>query len=236
MRQLRPTISLFCILLLYATAGWSAHITDRLVAGLYSEPDITGDPIKALTSGTPLQIVERKKAFSKVRLGDNTEGWVENRYITNEKPARVMLLELQAKNSDLQNQLLAAEAKLKEGSAEVTGKQAPQKRVDSEVAGLKQELSDVHSKAQTLKQQLQGAHAEAAKAEGEIEALKERLAAAAEQKKHPEEETQQQFSSNLPTLTLWYYLAIALLLMLSFIGGILFRNHRLSKRYGGFRI
>ncbi len=69
MKQTPLTIALLCALLLSATTVQGAFITDRLVAGLYSEPDITNRAIKALTSGTPLHIIERKKPFPKYVSG-----------------------------------------------------------------------------------------------------------------------------------------------------------------------
>ncbi|MES9856913.1 MAG: TIGR04211 family SH3 domain-containing protein [Sedimenticola sp.] len=277
MKHLRHTISLLCILLLYVTAGWSAHITDRLVAGLYSEPDTIKGPIKALTSGTPLQVLERKEAFSNVRLGDNTEGWVQNRYITEEKPARVMLLELQAKNSDLQNKLLSIEAKIEAGPAPAAATEASQESVKTEIATLKQQLSESNREVEALKQQRSETKSEVEALEeqqsdtksevvaleeqrsdtkSKVEALEEQLAEAlrgeAEATHEAEtlqqrlesseageslaERAKQQLLNTAQALTLWHYLAAVLLLPLSFISGILFKNYRLSKRYGGFRI
>ncbi len=263
MKHLRHTISLLCILLLYVTAGWSAHITDRLVAGLYSEPDTIKGPIKALTSGTPLQVLERKEAFSNVRLGDNTEGWVQNRYITEEKPARVMLLELQAKNSDLQNKLLSIEAKIEDGPALAAATEASQESVKTEISTLKQQLSesnrevealeeqqsdtksevvaleeqrsDTKSKVEALEEQLAEALRGEAEATHEAETLQQRLESS-EAGESLAERAKQQLLNTAQALTLWHYLAAVLLLPLSFISGILFKNYRLSKRYGGFRI
>lgn len=97
--MIRPLLAL--LLLLAAQPGFGVYITDKLLAGFYAEPDAETQPLRALTSGTPMEILERQGAFSRVRLGDNSEGWVENRFITAEKPAKVRLLELQAKNAEL---------------------------------------------------------------------------------------------------------------------------------------
>lgn len=75
----------------------AAHITDKLVVGLYSTPANDGSPVTLLSSGTPLEVLERGRGFVRVRLADASEGWVESDYVTDEKPARAMLLETQAR-------------------------------------------------------------------------------------------------------------------------------------------
>lgn len=231
MKQLLWHYSLACCLLLVAATGQAAYITDRLVAGLYSEADITTDPIKALASGTPLQIIERQKGYSKVRLGDNTEGWVENRYINEEKPARVMLLELQAKNSDLHNQLITARADLKQEAKAHTDSQPDTADQRGAEPQLEEQLSRAQGNIQSLQQQLQGAEQTATESAQLIESLQQQLS---ELKAHPEEPIGPATQS--VELTYWHYLAIALLLLLSFIGGILFKKRRISRRYGGLRV
>jgi len=103
---------LFSLLLLTVSTAQGAHITDQVLAGLYAEPSLEDGPLKALPSGTPLEVLEVQQAFTRVRLGDNTEGWVESRYITNKTPAKVQLLELQAKSTIQAQQLRQAEARL----------------------------------------------------------------------------------------------------------------------------
>ncbi len=130
------------VLLLAMTSVQAAHITDKLLVGLYAQPKSGIQPSKVLPSGTPLEVLERKDAYSKVRLGDGKEGWVKSVYISNEKPARAMLLELQAKTSTLQNKLRDAENRLKSNqpaSAQVQSEQL--KNVEQELTQAKQKLA-----------------------------------------------------------------------------------------------
>ncbi|MES9904899.1 MAG: TIGR04211 family SH3 domain-containing protein [Sedimenticola sp.] len=229
MKQTPLTIALLCALLLSATTVQGAFITDRLVAGLYSEPDITNRAIKALTSGTPLHIIERKKAFSKVRLGDNTEGWVENRYISKEKPARVMLLELQAQKSELQNKLQAGRAKT-DSATDSTAKAAAAE-TDAALAAANEALSSARSEMQALEQQLREARTSTAEAKSESAELKQHLSNA--------KSAAAPMGEEMPPLIdapLWHYLAAAILLLLGFIGGTLRQKRKFSKRFGGFRV
>ncbi len=110
MRTARAGLFLLGVLIL-APAARAAHITDKMAVGLY---DSLGDetPGRVLTSGTPLEILDRGGRLCKVRLGDGDGGWLECRYITDEKPARVMLLEAQARASQLWDQVAGLKQQL----------------------------------------------------------------------------------------------------------------------------
>jgi len=126
------------VFMLLVTIGsvQAAYITDKLLVGFYAKPNASAQPTKVLPSSTPMEVLGKKDAFSKVRLGDGKEGWVKTIYISTEKPARAMLLELQAKSSAIQNKLLQAQKALKAAKA---GGAAP---ADSKaVAKLQQELA-----------------------------------------------------------------------------------------------
>jgi SH3 domain protein len=107
------------VFMLLVTIGsvQAAYITDKLLVGFYAKPEAKSQPVKVLPSSTPMEVLGTKDAFSKVRLGDGKEGWVKSIYISTEKPARAMLLELQAKSSTIQNKLRAAEKALKAAKA-----------------------------------------------------------------------------------------------------------------------
>ena len=97
-----------CLLLsggvILAGGAGATHITDKLAVGLL---EARGDeiPKRVLISGTPLEMLERQDNFCRVRLGDGESGWLECRYLTDEKPARVMLVESQARAGQLWDQV-----------------------------------------------------------------------------------------------------------------------------------
>ncbi len=112
---MKPVVKPFLLLLLVALPLQAAHITDELLVGLYPRAESTfSDPIKNLTSGTPVEELKTAGAFTQVRLGNGQVGWVKSVYITQEKPAKAKLLEMQAKLGDLQQQLRDTESELKE--------------------------------------------------------------------------------------------------------------------------
>ena len=263
-RSRRYPLVILILLLAFAPAQ-AARITDKLLAGFYSKPDTSSQPIKVLPSDTPLERLERSGDLTRVRLGDGSEGWVESRFITDEKPARIMLLELQVKNSELQQQLREAEKQLSQGAT--NGKAGS----DPAIADLKRQLADIQAERDALKQALAEAASAApatSDAEPENAALQARIAeleqslSAAQKESKPTpplaDETAElaglrqrlaqiavlagdpaaapPVEPESPGFTAWHLPLLGLALLLSFIGGIAFKNHRLAKRYGGFRL
>lgn len=235
-------------------AAGAARITDKLLAGLYETPDISGTPLRVLPSDTPLEVLEETEDFSRVRLGDGTEGWVESRFITDEKPARIMLLELQAKNSQILQQLRDAERQLKAlGGEPAEGSETSDPQLDL----LKRQLAEARAEIEVLQGELARAPGATDDAQQEqIASLEQALAEAQGVPPANEQVTQLQQrlaqiaalagtaeSDQPPTTELdgfrlkaWHLAALAMALLLSFIGGVAFKNYRLAKRYGGFRL
>lgn len=212
------------ILLLIAPHGGAAYITDKLLAGFYASPDPTSQPLRALPSGTPMEVLEEKGNFSRVRLGDNGQGWVETRFITQEKPVKMMLLELQAKyatlkrqeNGNGQTKTQPDDSSTKpvpnESEQSQAGTQTPastnsaDRPLVREDAGLdQQQLREQNRMLQERMQQIRRLVSDAPAAEVEVPA-----------------ETPQT----------WRYMLVMLGMLLSFIAGIAFKNYRIARRAG----
>jgi hypothetical protein len=71
-----------------------------MAVGLYLSPEDDA-PARVLISGTPVEILDRSGALCRVSLSDGDAGWLECRYLTDEKPARAMLVEAQARIGSL---------------------------------------------------------------------------------------------------------------------------------------
>lgn len=234
-----------------------ARITDKLLAGLYPEPDNSAQPTRVLPSDTPLERLEKQGDFTRVRLGDGNEGWVESRFITDEKPARIMLLELQAKNSQLQQQLRDAERQLSAQGEGQAGGGAD--RNDSELNTLKQQLADARAENTLLKTSPptdNGAGTDTAALTRQIAELERQLAAAAatpelESLRQANRELEQRLeqiarlaaageaaaaSESPGRFQAWELPLLLLAMLFSFIGGVAFKNYRLARRYGGLRV
>ncbi len=183
------------LLLLLASPLSAAYITDKLLAGVYESPEASARPLQVLPSGTPVELLKTEGIFSKIRLPDRKEGWVESRYLSEEKPTQVMLLELQAKMGELRHKLQQAETTLEQSNKE-----------SSDQVATRQKLAEAEQQVNKLVQSLYESEAR----------LTER--------------------QSLLALPLWLLPTAGLLLLLGFISGVIFRNHRLRKRLGGLRL
>lgn len=241
----------------------AAHITDKLLAGLYPSPSTEGQPLRVLPSGTPLDVIEKSEIFTKVRLGDNSEGWIENQFITDEKPARVMLLELQVKNNQLQQQVRKLE---KQSATQGSGTDSSKDHTDAEIEELKLQLADARGELAALKSAPKNSPSLESGLEAnqlEIAKLKDALNKAEQQLKSPENSALEIENSELkkrisvaaaalginpkgsppPVESIitegykpWHFALAAFALLISFAGGVAYKNHRLAQRYGGFRV
>ena len=200
---------------------------------------------------------------------------MESRFITDEKPARIMLLELQVKNSGLQQKLREANKELQALGQATSGTANP--LPDPEIAELKRQLADAKAEIELLKREalpaasppqeetsaLKQQISELQKAldEAEKSALKAREQQTEDARLLALQQTNQQLQQQLDQiakivgaahstaeaaplsaesagirLNAWHLPVLLLALLFSFIGGIAFKNYRLAKRYGGFRI
>lgn len=226
----------FCLLLFLAlpTLAVAAHITDKLVVGLYPQAAAEGTPLQLLSSGTPLEVLQREQGFVEVRLADDTQGWVEADYITDEKPAKAMLLETQARLRQMGLELAALRAAA-EGNAAPAAVSLPPSAREAE---LQRALDTAEKRVAVLEQQVQSeavdvdAQQRLDALEAEVRSALETLAAAqglALQDAEP--------ATARDTFTRYRPWIIGLVaLALGFAAGIAFIDHRIRKRYGGFRI
>ena len=234
----RPPLYLLPILLVLAGAAAAAHITDKLVVGIYAEPLAEGQPLQLLSSGTPLEVLQRKQGFIEVRLADDQRGWVEARYVTDEKPAKAMLLETQLKLRKLTGELQALKAGT--GSAPpAEGVPAPDEQAPgAREAELEHALATAESRIGELERKAL-AQSQAGAAQSELDSLREQVNKATQiladvqglRLSHVDSEAQK---GPLERYMNWIIGLAAL--VLGFGLGIALIDYRIRKRYGGFRI
>lgn len=230
--MIRLTHALILLLALAPGQGTAAHITDKLVVALYPAPEAEGPPLQLLSSGTPLEVLDRRSGFAQVRLGDDTTGWVEASYVTEEKPAKAMLLETQAKLRQMGLEL----AKLRsestgeggQGSAPAAGVSADLHAARERIAELEAALDDTRMEGQAQEQ--------LAVVNDEVRIALDRLAATQGLTLAPGSGPRDVESDDQGWSTLMPWVVAIGMLLLGFAGGIAFIDHRIRRRHGGFRI
>ena len=236
-----PRFAPLLLTLLLVGAAQGAHITDKLVVGVYSEPKAEGTPLRLIASGTPLEVLKRGQGFSEVRLADETRGWVESSYITEEKPAKAMLLETQAKLRQMGMELAGLREKVAadgEAPGSTPASAASSAAPTAREAQLRKSLQQAEQRIADLEQELAEVPRDQA-ARAELETLRLRTAEAV----HLLADAQGlQLSAGVapspPGLLQRYrgWIIGGGALLLGFGAGIAFIDYRIRKRYGGFRI
>lgn len=226
-----------CLLLLcLPTLAVAAHVTDKLVVGLYDEAGAQGTPLRLLSSGTPLEVLNRQDDWVEVRVADDARGWLEARYVTDEKPARAMLLETQARlrQSGIE---LAALRETCSGAQDASAGADDAAVANAQQAAFSADPAAAGAQAADLERGCVASAADPA-AEAELSALRDhtdqalRILAAA-RGITLEAPQPQPLRGWIERYQVWIIGAAALLL--GFAAGIAFVDHRIRRRYGGFR-
>ncbi len=99
---------LLCLLLLCLPAigvAQTVYVTDNLRLGIHQAADTSDRAFRMLESGQALEIITRDRNYAHVRLPDGTEGYVKAAYLVDDKPAKLIVSEVQSANADLENRL-----------------------------------------------------------------------------------------------------------------------------------
>lgn len=143
----------------------AAFITDKIVAEVRTERFDQGAILKKLSSGASVEVLMSDGKYTRVRTTDNITGWVNSRFLTNEKPNQLEHLELLSKIKATEEKLRTAEEKL--ASAPTTGPGINSEEIET----LKKQAKD----AQWMKAEMQKARNRAEKAEKAEKKLKAEL-------------------------------------------------------------
>ncbi|CAN5135365.1 hypothetical protein BH24PSE2_BH24PSE2_04180 [soil metagenome] len=99
------------------------YVTDILRLGLYAQAETDGKPVRYLTSGTALEMLERRGNTARVRAPDGAEGWVRATYLVDEQPARFRLAQLESSHTALADELAGTRRELAAAQDTVTSLQ-----------------------------------------------------------------------------------------------------------------
>ena len=90
------------------------YVTDLLHLNLFELPQSQGKSLKTVKSGEALTIIEQIPGYSKVKTRDNIIGWTKSAYLVTDKPARLIVAEMEKKMTRLQKKTDTAIKKMKQ--------------------------------------------------------------------------------------------------------------------------
>lgn len=158
------------VLLLLGLSGLAAaetvYVMDKAQAGLRTLPNKEMLPLKTVSSGAALEVLEREPNFIRVRDADGAEGWVEANLLSAELPAagqgegqkaliaslngqltkvRASLAQETAKNADLAQKLAEKTAQIEKYAAENTQRATAVLPTDAAPAATNEQNDDTWS-------------------------------------------------------------------------------------------
>jgi SH3 domain protein len=216
----------FVIYVLATGPALAAHVTDKLLAGMYPAPKSQGKPLKLLSSGTPVEVLERGEVFHKVRIEDGAEGWVNSAYLTDETPARSLLVEAQSRIAELEQRLTEASSAVVEcpdspsspaqEASVAEAVDAPAMTTVPEVSAT--DCSEITDELAALERKV----IQAADLLGGVSAAPAKVDVGG-----------RNFSDWRAN---WHWYAIPVALLAGLVLGIAWMDHRARQRYGGVRV
>lgn len=103
--MLRLAYTLFFLLLFSVTAVAEViYVHDERRLGVRPNANSTDAPLEVVSTGDRMELLGRSGDFVRVRTATGTEGWVNASFVSEDKPARVLLMELQQEHEILQQQ------------------------------------------------------------------------------------------------------------------------------------
>jgi SH3 domain protein len=155
MKKFRLVFFVILGLFLMGQTSWAkkAYVTDSLEITFRTGPSTENKIITFLRSGQPLDVLESREDWSRVRLIgpelDHTDGWVLSRYLSTQVPWEIQAVSLKKENARLQEELGRIKEQWRKAvqeekgfSEELKGNQEALQRVQNAYEALKHEAAD----------------------------------------------------------------------------------------------
>ena len=148
---MRFIIGLMVLICLPAAAyAQTAYVTDNLRLGLHQAEDTSDRAFRMLESGQTVEILSRNRNYAQVRLPEGTVGYGKVAYLVDEKPAKLIVNEVQAENAQLQDRLAELNAAFSQPAATITSLEQKVAETETALADAASRNAELESRNQTL--------------------------------------------------------------------------------------
>ena len=119
MKLMSAILSGILVLLLFSPAdAVTMYVTDKIEIMMRRGASTEYKIIKKLLSGDPVDVLETQGSWTRIRIQDGMEGWVNTQFLTEQKPKEVELGYLQAEKEKLSNEVNSLSEKNKKLEAD----------------------------------------------------------------------------------------------------------------------
>lgn len=120
----------------------TVYVGDSLRVGVRAEPNNGVAPHGVVITGMQLEVLERANGFIKIRNASGVEGWIKNSYVTTEKPAKLVLADVQAEQATLQTRLAKQDKLLKDATAKTMAMSSELEKLKTVNTQLREQLAE----------------------------------------------------------------------------------------------
>lgn len=151
------TLSLALAVFASCQPAWAkkAFISDSITIPLYREPDIAKGILVKLRSGQPLETLETRDEWTRVRIlggeGEGLQGWTLTRYLSGQQPWEKRFSFLKEENLKLKAKLNTMEAELNDLSLKKLSLKKELRELSNTLELLKREYSELEGGAEGYK-------------------------------------------------------------------------------------
>lgn len=131
-----------------------AYVTDQLRLGVHQAADTSDRPFTNVSSGDRVEVREETQYYALVTIPDGREGWVKKNYLLPDKPAVLMLAELEKARDDALSELEALKTSLADREARVSSIEQQIVEREEETKAEQQELVDLREERLRLMSKL----------------------------------------------------------------------------------
>jgi len=155
MKKFRPVFFVIFVIMglcLTGQASWAtkAYVTDSLEITFRTGPSIENKIITFLRSGQPLEVLESRDDWSRVRItgpeAGYMEGWVLSRYLSTQQPWEIQAISLKKENARLKEELGRIKEQWRKADQEEKG-------ISEELKGNVEALHRIQDAYETLKRE-----------------------------------------------------------------------------------
>ncbi|MFB3088938.1 MAG: TIGR04211 family SH3 domain-containing protein [Acidiferrobacterales bacterium] len=157
----------------------TAYVSDKVFIDLRGGPHYESPVVHKILAGTALEVLGKVGDFSHVSDGTGREGWIENRELTAEVPARLRYAALERELAGMRTELAKTQEQLRQTQVVLDQDDADQQALVKAQAKLKRQLAGARARLAKSREELQQTQAALAQAAAQREQLAARLAEAA---------------------------------------------------------
>ncbi len=206
----------------------TVYVIDELKIGLHKSASINSPIIKLITSGTELSVVDRIDDLVHVKDSEGSQGWINEKYILNNKPGKTRINELEKEIELLKSGTLMTENNDDSVEQKELIQQLNSERLKS--GDLQAQLADLRAKIANVDSYEQFAST--------INSLTEKNEQLKAQLESSDIHVEAGSDSTVFSLQSWkqYLFAILLILITGMVAGAFVLDYFNRRRHGGFRV